>query len=355
MRRFIFIIFIVWNGWGQTIHAQSGCVLTLREAERLYNQGEFKEVPGLLESCMNRGFTRDERLQAYKLIFQSYYMEDHLDLAEQTMVAFLKKYPEYELTPADPAEFVQLFNSYETIPSWSVSIAANGIVTFPYTTEPFEISSITDYSGKYTTGPGFSAGLGVHKYISKKFEIILEVRYMNHEYNFSLNHYTNTPPVSENPHLTEFKENITNIALPLTTTYEFVSEKWRPYLRGGIMGTYTLSAMLDPVRIYTQGAFEDVAGTNIDMLELRNRLNVYGILGGGIKYKIPYGGLLYFDVRFAMGFTCPVNSANRNTEQTDRIFRYYIMDNDFKFNLFSASIGWIYPLYRSKKQPLIEF
>ena len=62
--------------------SQSECVFSLQRAERLYQQGNIEEIPGLLINCIEKGFTRDERLTAYKLLIQSYLYDDQLELAD---------------------------------------------------------------------------------------------------------------------------------------------------------------------------------------------------------------------------------------------------------------------------------
>ena len=59
----------------------------------------------LLQPCIERGFTPEERLSAYKLLILCQIYNDDIGGAHEGMLAFLKKYPEYELSPTDPDEF----------------------------------------------------------------------------------------------------------------------------------------------------------------------------------------------------------------------------------------------------------
>ena len=325
--------------------SQSECVFSLQRAERLYQQGNLEEIPELLINCIEKGFTRDERLTAYKLLIQSYLYDDQLDLADQTMLEFLGHYPEYELTPADQAEFEQLFHSYKTKASWSVFISGGGVFSFPYTIEPFGPYSTETSSWDYSSGPGFRVGAGLMKYLAPGFNLNAEIHFLRYEYNFTL-----TQEYWSDFSETQFKETSSNIAIPLSVTYDFNTGKLNPYIRAGIMTSFMFQSALDPVRIYKNGEFEDVSGSDISMIEYRNSFNLYAITGTGLKYKIPYAGQIVLDIRFDIGLTRFANDEERFTSQ-ELIFRYYDQDHNARLNFLSVSLGWIYPLYKSTKQP----
>ena len=105
---FILVFFI------STLYAQRSCLNTLREAKELYEQGLIDEIPDLLADCMESGFTRSQRIEAYKLIILAYLFDDDQFTAEKMMDEFLRKFPEYEIMPNDPVEFVYLLESYKT-------------------------------------------------------------------------------------------------------------------------------------------------------------------------------------------------------------------------------------------------
>ncbi len=114
-----FLLFIIF---GASTIAQENCALTLENAQKLYDNGMIEEIPNVLAPCMKSGFNSDERLQAYKLIILSHIFNNNMNEADKNMLMFLKKYPEYELSASDPAEFVQLFNTYRTNPFASISL-----------------------------------------------------------------------------------------------------------------------------------------------------------------------------------------------------------------------------------------
>ena len=69
-----YIIFVVPLLAGTfSMAQQEDCAFKLREAQQLYNEGRIETVPGMLQPCIQRGFTQEERLQAFKLIILGIY------------------------------------------------------------------------------------------------------------------------------------------------------------------------------------------------------------------------------------------------------------------------------------------
>ncbi|MCK5170420.1 MAG: hypothetical protein KAQ75_11125, partial [Bacteroidales bacterium] len=95
---------------------QTDCAFKLEEAENLYETGILDSIPAMLRSCVIEGFDDDELIRAYKLLILTYLFEDYQEMAEFTMLKFLKKFPEYELKAIDQVEFKYLYNSYQTVP-----------------------------------------------------------------------------------------------------------------------------------------------------------------------------------------------------------------------------------------------
>src|SRR5436853_446608 len=107
----VLIIFSSYSG----IFAQNLCSQNLKKAQKEYDEGRLTEVSGILESCLKDGFTRDQKLQAYRLLILTNLFSDQPDIAEQHLLHLLKEDPEYKINPGvDPAEFVTLFNQYNT-------------------------------------------------------------------------------------------------------------------------------------------------------------------------------------------------------------------------------------------------
>src|SRR3972149_11036799 len=94
------------------IYSQEDCSAKIQEAKKFYEMGMIEEIHQMLSPCIEYGFTRTQKIEAYKLIILSYLFDDDQFEAERSMLEFLKKFPEYEIIPNDPVEFVYLFDSY---------------------------------------------------------------------------------------------------------------------------------------------------------------------------------------------------------------------------------------------------
>ena len=112
LKKFCCIIVFVITVLNISFSQQQDCVFKLQEAEKLYSQGLIEEIPQLLNPCIESGLSQEDKLQAYKLVILSYLFNDEQVDAEDAMLSFLKRYPEYEISPTDPTEFVYLFESF---------------------------------------------------------------------------------------------------------------------------------------------------------------------------------------------------------------------------------------------------
>ena len=90
------------------------CAENLKNAQSLFDKGQVVQVPSILQECMKSGFNREESLAAYRLLIQSYLFEDRLEQADSVMLEFLKKNPEYKISPTDHSSFVHLFNNFKS-------------------------------------------------------------------------------------------------------------------------------------------------------------------------------------------------------------------------------------------------
>ena len=129
---------------------QSDCAFKLEEAENLYETGIFDSIPAMLRACVIEGFDDDELVRAYKLLILTYLFEDYQEMAEFTMLKFLKKFPEYELKAIDQVEFKYLYNSYQTVPVYSIGVIAGVNYSFVRIIQPYSTSSESEYSGEYS-------------------------------------------------------------------------------------------------------------------------------------------------------------------------------------------------------------
>ncbi len=316
---------------------QTSCAFKLQEAENLYESGILDSIPSLLRSCINnKGFDDEELSRAYKLLVLTYLFEDYQEMAELTMLKFLKEFPEYEMKPTDPIEFKYLHNSYKTIPTFSVGLILGGNYSYARIIEPYYQSGLEDYNGEYTAGLKFQGGLQLKKYINDKIDINLDIIYTfkSFEYNSVQLEYN-----------TKYTENQSLLSIPVSATYSFKFNLFDPYVRLGLSADYLLKASADFVRD------DDVKESGYDITSDRNPLNISALVGGGIKYNIKMGYLM-IDLRYHYSFMNLVNDEYRYTDSQGNNLKYdnfkYI-DDDFTLNNFYFSFGYVYSFYTTKR------
>ena len=144
-----YILILVTFFFFISVNGQEDCLKSFQNARRLYDQGLIDEIPKILSPCIESGFTRTQKIEAYKLIILAYLFDDDQYEAEKNMLEFLKKYPEYEVMPSDPVEFVYLFESYKTNAILSLGLTIGPNLANPRIIEPYNAGNVT-YSNAST-------------------------------------------------------------------------------------------------------------------------------------------------------------------------------------------------------------
>lgn len=168
-RRFLVLatswaFFAAAAAWGQ-----SPCELSLNEAGKVYEAGEFEQVPPLLEVCLRE--TRRERSRALALLAKAYVMADQIEKARPAVEELLRVDPAYEPdTLGDPSRFVRLVEQVKresfTLQVSSVSKSAESLREAPatvvvVTAEEIKRRGYLDLEQVLHDLPGFDISRGV--------------------------------------------------------------------------------------------------------------------------------------------------------------------------------------------------
>jgi len=336
-RRFVISVLIVTASVIQ-LKAQSNCTNTLKEAEAKYENGVIEDIPTMLESCMNRGFTKEEKIRSYKLIIKSHLFNQDLKSAAAVMLDFLKDYPEYLPERAsDGADFIKLHDKFETLPFISIGVLAGANISNVGVMQSYALND--DDIQSYESGsPGFQLGLQfsrpMHEYIDVNLGVMIErhsFEYTNESFGFSK--------------LT-LQERQTRLSFPVSGTFVYKLGKWHPFVSLGVSPSYLLSDQATPSRIYTDNSNDDITGTDVDMLPHRKRLDLSMLTELGVRYKVPEG-YLFFKAGYQIGLLNQTNEATRY-DNPELMYIYYYLDDDFRINNLSFSFGYTYMFYKPK-------
>jgi hypothetical protein len=322
----------------------SSCAENFRNAQSLFNRGQVEQIPSILSGCLKSGFTREESLAAYKLLIQTYLFEDKLQLADSAMLAFLKKYPEYELSPTDHSSFVYLFNNFNVKPVVQISYHIG--TNIPYLTFINPVS----VSGEPVEGNYSSELLNLYTSFEAKFEINKKME-INIEAAYSQLSFTSTEQITDpDKGTTTYTELQRRIELPVSVTYNLKNHgKFTPYGRLGLgpallLGS-TATADFNPA---------DINGTSHTGPELKRdasriTLDIFGQAGAGIKYKTN-GGFLFAELRSNFGFLNQVTGEGCSPEEQELANYYYYADDDFHLNALNFTLGYTQIFYKPSKK-----
>lgn len=337
-------IFILWIISVLSVCSQEeDCVFKLREAEKLYQQGLIEEIPDLINECIQEGFSKEDRLQAFKLLILTYLFEDEIQKAEDAMYNFIKKYPEYEIVPTDPLDFVYLYESYKAVPIVSFGASVGYSLANTTISERYGTHDLTSTHGDFNqSGLGLQLGLKVNFFVYENTEVNLEFLYAQNKFEYVDEELYDFAYLS-------FDETQTRLDIPVSVTYDFdIKSRFTPFARLGcnfgiLMNSNALSSVT-----YTDDSHEKKTGPDMDISNQRNPFNYWGILGTGIKYKIPKGYLMA-DVQYNLGLSGQTNENERYSD-FDQAFYYYHLDDNFKLNTLNFRLGYIYTIYKPTKK-----
>lgn len=320
------------------IHAQNNCTNTLKEAESMYESGRIDEIPALLQPCLKRGFTKEEQVRAYRIIIKSYLFNQDIKSASQNMLSFLKEFPEYiPEKNTDGADYINLYRKFETLPLITIGGYAGVNISDISVIQSYALNNEDKQSYEYGT-PGFQVGLifsrPVHRFIDINFGVALE------RYNF--NYTSEAFGFSK----TTLEEHQTHLSIPLSGTFVYQFDKWHPFIKLGAKPSFLINNQATPDRVYLDNSNDDITGTDIDMAVHRNSLNLSLTTEIGVRYKVPEG-YLFFNAGYQFGLLNQVNSDKRY-ENPELLYIYYYLDNDFKLNNLSFSVGYTRMLYKPK-------
>jgi hypothetical protein len=325
----VFIFVVAVNG-------QEDCSFKLTKAQKQYDAGQIEQIQQMLQPCIENGFTKEEKQTAQKLIIQANLFDRNMKSADSAMGQFLKKYPEYEILPADQAEFVQLFETYHTKPV----AAVGGIIGVNYAsavnTDAFNQNTV---GAKYTAQMGLMIGASFSKPILNKYELSLDVVYQQNKFQY-------TAGKSESNTTTTLDETQTFLMVPLTLIYTPLTVgKLSVFARAGAAFGYSLGSLgaISVIPEAADGSTPKLSDLALD--DIREPIQVFGIIGAGATLKIPHS-YIQFDVKYNVGFQ---NMVSKNIDPSKNS-SYDFPLNGFRLSNLAFNIGYMYKFYSPRKK-----
>lgn len=328
----LFFIQVTW--------AQNNCSLVLKAVQKTYDEGKIGDIPQMLSACLKNGFTKTEKVEAYRLIVLSYLFNDQPQAADSAFIHLLKADPEYTVNPdVDPEEFIDLSKKFRTNPLFSIGVMVGANYSMARSISAFGVNNTSQDKGTYHAGEGFFAGLTGDFLLYKNFYLNVSALYATQSFSYTktLFHYSNF-------NLTETQSWI---QVPLAVKYEFGKGKTRPLVEAGASFSYLLTDMGNFSRKNSTTGSNEAVGPQENLASIRNSFVCNGLLGVGLRQKLGYGYFL-INLRYLYGFTTMNNPDKRYSNNT-LIYKYGYIDNNFSINDFMISISYLKSIYKPKK------
>ncbi|HEU5291041.1 MAG TPA: porin family protein [Cyclobacteriaceae bacterium] len=354
MRRlylFGILVFISAKTFSQ--QAQATCAQTLRLARATYEQGRLHEIEGQLKSCLESGFTKEEKqlkVEGYKILCLSYIYLEEPEKADEAMLNLKKADPYFRPNPqVDPAEFVALFNTFRIDPIYRIGAKLGGNFSRPNVQESVSAVELGDGS-EFKPSFGLQFGAAADFPMFKRITFHTELLYQQHRY--EINETVDRVDPGTGEQLTnEFNgiESQTWLSLPITVEYAYLNqksklhEKLRPYLALGLSVSYLLNAKITAERQREGESSIPESGIDVD----REKINIGVVASTGIKYKIA-SGLFVADVRYIYGITNVSSSATAFNNQR-LLWEYGYADPVFKMGSIAFTLSYVQDIFKPKK------
>lgn len=323
--------------------AQSNCSQLLVEATRKFEMGQLNEIPELLSSCLRNGFTKDENVQAYRLLTLVHLYLDDKTSAEKSFLNMLVINKEYVVDlKSDPSELVYLAEMYRIRPILSLHVKAGNNLTVPKVINRYAIGDNLTNIENYNYTPGFKFSAAIEYPLLKYIQIGVESSFslVSFTYNNRVNNFADI----------SLKESQSWLDFPVYIKGAYSFGKFTPYVYGG--GAYSLllsNSAEEPSRKTDE---TNTTGKTIDILELRKGYNISLIGGAGLKIK---QGLNYIviDFRYSRGISNVVDKSTRYdnslTSGNELMYRYWYVDPDYALNQYALTVGFVKSIYKPKK------
>jgi hypothetical protein len=318
------------------------CAENLKNAQSFFEKGQVDSVALMLTECLKSGgFKKEEALTAYKLIIQTFLLNDEIEKADSAMFAFLKKYPEYILSPTDHSSFVYLFNGFKVKPVVQLAVHAGTNIPFMTFVTEHPTAGIPGSSKNSRNIGNLYLSVESKFKVAPKLEICVEA-------GLSQLKYINTISYLEFA-TTQYTETQLRLELPVSLTYDFAKfGKFTAYSRTGLGAAYSISvsstASLTPVDRNNIGSR---TGETLKRNDSRVPFDFFAQIGAGLKYKVPRG-YFFAEVRTNMGML----EQNVPGGESVPLLEYYYLwrDPSFRLNDMNVNLGFTYIFYKPSKK-----
>lgn len=323
-----------------TVFSQSNsCEEQLKAASAEFDAGRFYGIPAMLKPCIDKGFNRDQRERAFLLLTQAYLLLDDPLGADNSYLEVLRANPEFLAdTARDQIDVVYLSKRFTAAPVFSLFGRVGGSIS-PVRVIQKIGSSGGDSESEYKVRGGFQAGVGIDWHITERIAVTGEVNYAFTSYKKNQWKW--------NGDLEEFIDKQNWICIPLSVKYTILTTgEIRPYVLAGYSFNLLFSDQAHVRLSKNDGEITlDESLPEESYTAYRRKANASFLVGGGIKYKLGLD-FAFAEMRYNFGLTnvvIPHTTYDGPAQVSGHVDDYFRLDN------LSISIGYVRPLYKPRK------
>ncbi|MCU0455494.1 MAG: PorT family protein [Bacteroidales bacterium] len=321
---------------------EGSCAETLKNAQTLFARGQVEKIPDVLRNCMRSGFKREEQISAYRILIQSYLLEDRLAEADSTMLAFLVKFPEYQLSETDHPDFVSLYRSFRVKPLLQIAFHFGTNIPFLTFVEDQSNSPEPESNSYRSETLNLITSVEVKIPLNDKIDANAEARYLQ-------SRFTNTEKYLGFE--TAYRETVQRLEIPLSATYSFArfGKNLSAFARAGAGPAFNLKTTATPVNTGLDDNNRNlVSGADLDVTASRISVDLFFTAGAGIRYKTPLG-FITLEARSVFGTRNQVIRTG-TSESRELAYRYSYCDDDFTMNNLGITLGYTQIFYKPAKR-----
>lgn len=317
----------------------NSCEEQLNAATAEFEAGRFYGIPAMLKPCIDKGFSREQRQRAFLLLTQAYLLLDDPIGADNSYLEVLRANPEFVPdTARDQIDIVYLSKRFTAAPRFSLFVRTGG--NFAPVRVIQEINSSGGPSeSDYKVRIGFQAGVGADWHISERVAVTGEV-------NYAFTSYQKTQ-VKWDGDIEEFVDKQNWLSIPLSVKYTVLTVgQIRPYIFAGYSFNLLFSDQAQVRLLKNDGQITlDESLPQESYTQYRRKANTSFFVGGGTKYKLGLN-FLFAEMRYNFGLTnivVPSTTYDGPAQASGHVDDYFRLDN------FSVSVGFVHPLYKARK------
>ncbi len=321
------------------------CTQVLNRAEDEFEAGRILGIPAMLRECLNTdGFSKEETIRAHKLLTQVYIFSDQESKAEESMVNLLRVDPEHQLDENfDPAELFYLYEKFRVDPIFRIGVKLGGNLLTPVVINEYSTFSPENSSRTYTSAAGFNVELSFERHFQSGLEGSVGAMFRTSTY--EVNNISESTTI-----LSTIKDAQSWLKVPIMARYNFnYANRTGPlpyFLLGGSVDYLLAATIVDSNR--QGGTQKAVNNYNLLTRDERNRINLSGIAGAGVKLR-SQTHFITIEGRYEVGFLNYINAENRYNSNESVHGLSYVSD-DLKLGYLSFTVGYTRSIYNPKKK-----